>query len=296
MKALAQIFLYLAATVLIGALLAPPLYWLAHLVAGELPGGKIVDFLTQTEFHRFFDRAILIAALLLLWPLLGALKVRDFGEDLGLRRDRRGWRHLFSGFLAAFLTLLLLGAIMLLLDVCHLRGHIPYGRLAWLPLNAAAVALLEEWLFRGALQGAVRKTTVDGFAIVTVAVIFAAVHFLKPPADASPEVFWWSGLGLLPSAFWQFGQPLLLLGGFSTLLLAGLILGYARWRTRSLWMPVGLHAGWIIGKMGFLKATRQPEEAWPWFGPDILTGLAPILTLLFVWALVWWMLRDERVF
>ena len=233
--------------------------------ARNCPPAEIADFLLHTEFHRFFDRAVLVAAILLLWPLLGALKVRDFGDDLGLRRDRRGWRHLLSGFLAAFLTLAVLGLVMLLLDVCDLRSHIPYAKLAWLPLSAFAVAVLEEWLFRGAIQGAVRKTTVDGFAIVTVAVIFAAVHFLKPPGDAllPADIFWWSGLALLPSAFWQFGQPLLLLGGFSTLLLVGLILGYARWRTRSLWMPIGLHAGWVLGKWGFSRSRARTTQPGP---------------------------------
>jgi membrane protease YdiL (CAAX protease family) len=92
----------------------------------------------------------------------------------------------------------------------------------------------------------------------------------------------------------MFGQPGLLLGGFATLLLAGLILGYARARTRSLWMPIGLHAGWIVGEKGLMAVTRRSVE-WPWLGPDIpntLVGLAPLLTLLITWGIVWWMLRD----
>jgi membrane protease YdiL (CAAX protease family) len=168
-----------------------------------------------------------------------------------------------------------------------------YGKLAWLPVTALVVSVLEEILFRGALQGAVRKTTVDDFAIVVVAVLFAAVHFLKPPAHGVPatDIRWWSGLALLPDTLDQFRQPALLLGGFSTLLVVGLILGYARERTRSLWMPVGLHAGWILGKMGLLAVTRH-SEAWPWLGPDVLVGLAPLLTLLATWGIVWLMLRE----
>ena len=99
------------------------------------------------------------------------------------------------------------------------------------------------------------------------------------------------GLALLPDTLDQFRQPALLLGGFTTLLLVGLILGYARDRTRSLWMPAGLHAGWVLGKMGLLDVTRQ-SVAWPWIGPDILIGLGPLLTVLAVWGIVWWMLRD----
>ncbi|MGA3170077.1 MAG: CPBP family intramembrane glutamic endopeptidase [Chthoniobacteraceae bacterium] len=293
MKALAQIILYLAATVLIGALLAPPLYWFAHAAAGHLHNARLTDFLAKTDFQRFFDRSMTIVALALLWPLLRALKIEDFGYDLGLRRDRRGWRRLAVGFALALVTLLFMGGILMYTGVYRLRSHFPYEKLAWLPVSAAAVAVIEEFLFRGALQGAVRKTTVDSFAMISVAVLYAAVHFLKPVGTEPAQIHWWSGLALLPQTLGQFRQPALLLGGFSTLLLAGLILGYARDRTRSLWMPVGLHAGWVVGKMGLMDVSRT-SVAWPWVGPDILIGLAPLLTLLVVWAIVWLMLREAQ--
>jgi len=124
-------------------------------------------------------------------------------------------------------------------------------------------------------------------------VLFAAVHFLNPQGMEPAQVHWWSGLALLPDTLSRFREPALLLGGFSTLLLVGLILGYARFRTRSLWMPVGLHAGWVLGKMGLMGVSRH-SEAWPWVGPDVLTGLAPLLTLLVTWGIVWWMLRTAR--
>lgn len=294
MKALGQILLYLAATVILGALLAPPLFWLAHGAAAGLESARLTAFLAKTDFERFFHRSVMIVALALLWPLLRALRIRDFGQDLGLARDRRGWRRLIAGFLAALVTLLILGGILIFTGIYRVRAHIPIEKLAWLPVTAATVAVLEEFLFRGALQGVLRKTTVDSFAMVAVAVLFAIVHFLSPhgtPPGAAADVQWWSGLALLPDTLDQFRQPALLLGGFTTLLLVGLILGYARDRTRSLWMPAGLHAGWVLGKMGLLDVTRQ-SVAWPWIGPDILIGLGPLLTVLAVWGIVWWMLRD----
>ncbi|HEX4086421.1 MAG TPA: CPBP family intramembrane glutamic endopeptidase [Chthoniobacteraceae bacterium] len=297
MKALGQILLYLAAVVLLGALLAPPLFWLAHAAAGHLHDASFSAFIAKTDFQRYFDRGILVAALALLWPLLRAFRIENFGHDLGLRRDRHGWRRLFAGAAVALGTFLALWAILYFAGLCRLRGHVNYGALMWqVPLTAVTVSVLEEFFFRGALQGAVRKTTVDGFALVTVAVLFAAVHFLKPAgAEIAPaDVHWWSGLAVLPDTLWMFQQPGLLLGGFTTLLLVGLILGYARMRTRSLWMPVGLHAGWIVGEKGLGALTRH-GVAWPWLGPNIpntLVGLAPVLTLVAAWAIVALMLRD----
>jgi len=293
LKALGQILLYLAATVLIGALLTPPLYWMAHAAAGQVRSAWLDGFLAKTDFERFFHRAVMITALGLLWPLLRALRIKNFGHDLGLARDPRRWWRLGAGFLLALVTLLALGGILIFAGVYRMHSHLDYKKLAWLPLTAIVVSVLEEILFRGALQGVVRKTTAEAYAILSVAVLFAAVHFLNPQGMEPAQVHWWSGLALLPDTLSRFREPALLLGGFSTLLLVGLILGYARFRTRSLWMPVGLHAGWVLGKMGLMGVSRH-SEAWPWVGPDVLTGLAPLLTLLLTWGIVWWMLRTAR--
>ena len=101
LKALGQILLYLAATVLIGALLAPPLYWMAHAMAGHVHSAALDGFLSRTDFERFFHRAMTISALALLWPLLRGLRIENFAFDLGLVRDRHGWKRLLAGFLIA---------------------------------------------------------------------------------------------------------------------------------------------------------------------------------------------------
>jgi membrane protease YdiL (CAAX protease family) len=293
LKALGQILLYLAATILIGALLAPPLYWTAHSIAGHAHSTSLDNFLSRTDFERFFHRAMTISALGLLWPLLRGLRIRNFAFDLGLVPDRRGWKRLLAGFLIALAPLLVLAGILVLTGVYRLHSHLDYKKLLTIPITAVVVSVVEEFLFRGALQGAVRRTAVDTFAIFSVAVLFAIVHFLTPQTPAPAEIHWWSGLALLPDTLSQFSQPGMLLLGFTTLLMVGIILGYARYRTRSLWMPIGLHAGWVIGKMSLMEVVRH-REAWPWVGPDILTGLGPLLTLLATGGIAWWLLRDTR--
>ena len=54
LKALGQILLYLAATVMLGALLAPPLFWLAHGAAAGLESARLTAFLAKTDFSDFF--------------------------------------------------------------------------------------------------------------------------------------------------------------------------------------------------------------------------------------------------
>jgi membrane protease YdiL (CAAX protease family) len=294
LKEIGKILLYLIATVVLGALFAPVLFWGSHALAHAMQNQRFTAFIEGTDFQRFFNRAVLVAAFALLWPLVRALHIRNFREDLGLERDRQPWGHFFAGFGFAMLTMLLLGTCLIMLRIYLLKTNIPWGRVASLLLTAGAVATIEEFLFRGAIQGVVQRTVSGKLALVFVAILFAAIHFIKPPENvvAPNEITWSSGFSLVPHVFWQFEQPKLLLGGFSTILLVGLILGFARMRTRSLWMPIGLHAGWIFGKMGFSKITKRAMEAWPWFGSDVLVGFGPVIALLLTWCIVWIWLRN----
>ena len=52
-------------------------------------GARLVPFLAGVDFERFFRRAIMVAAVLLLWPLLRAIHVRSL-DDWALRPIRIG--------------------------------------------------------------------------------------------------------------------------------------------------------------------------------------------------------------
>ncbi len=289
MKDIGKILFFLLVSVLLGALIAPELYWLCRWSAAP--------FLRNVEFRRVYDRAVLIAVLVLLWPLIRWLKVAS-PRELGLRRDPRGWMHLLYGLGVALGSMALLGALLVGIHRYNPRVVVSWWKLAAVLPTAATVALLEEFLFRGAIQGLVERSNPRCRALVFVAALYSIVHFLKPPLGGGSQgsVTWLSGFETIPRSFWQFRQPGLLLGGFTTLFLAGLILGYARVRTRALWMPVGLHAGWVVGKLGFaLLAIRTSGISSVWFGPDLLTGFGPLCVLACSGFVVAFLLRGERM-
>lgn len=275
------------ATLLLGAALAPILFW-----AGHASGNA---FLRATDFQRYFNRAILLAALLLLWPAARALRIGGWSE-LGLKTDPRWWQHLLAGFGLAAGLLWLLGVAGILAGVFRWRPQaLSAGALGSIALSAAGAAVVEEFFFRGALFGLVRRAASARATLLFVSALFAILHFLKPPAGsiASEDVAWSSGFALLPQTFWQFGRPGLVAAGFVTLLLVGLILGWTRLRTHALWAGIGLHAGWIVGLKTFAKATRRagPDAGWPWFGENLYFGLGPVCALLVTGAVVWVWLR-----
>ena len=59
-----------------------------------------------------------------------------------------------------------------------------------------------------------------------------------------------------------------------------LILGGVTLRTRSLWLAIGLHAGWVFGLKSFSRFTRRADrDTLPWIGENLLDGIAPLLVL-----------------
>lgn len=289
-----KIALYFVATLFLGALLAPPLYW-----AGQALGTawSPLHKLAELEYRRYFDRAMFVTALALLWPAVRALRIGGWHE-LGLERDPHGWRHLAFGFVVAGGLLWLMG-LSLWGSGLYATRPVPEGILKGLAgavATAAVVACIEEGFFRGALQGLVGRTAPATVALVFVAALFAVLHFFKPPSGVSApgEVTWLSGFAYLPKVFWQWGRPELLVGGLATLLAVGLVLGYARWRTRALWLPIGLHAGWVFGVKSFAAASRHVAGNNVWFGADLSQGVVPVTVVLLTGVLVAAWLRREK--
>lgn len=297
MKDLAKIFGYLAAVIVLGALLAPPLYWAAHWLAGH----GIFPALAEFKFQKFFNRAALVSALLLLWPTIRALRVGGW-RDLGFVPDPRWRQHLLAGFVIAGLAVALLAAGYLHLGIYRMRGEIAWGKLPVVALSAVAVAFLEEALFRGAILGLLCRALRPGVALFWSTALFAIVHFLKPDESYAPQsIGWLSGFDLIPHTFHQFADPMALLAGFTTLFVLGAFCGDAALRTRALWMSIGLHAGVVFAKMSFsvmakftVKAKHR-DDYLPWVGERFENGLAPVAVLLLAWLAVrLWIAHENR--
>jgi membrane protease YdiL (CAAX protease family) len=133
------------------------------------------------------------------------------------------------------------------------------------------------------------------FATLVTSAFFSILHFLKAPEQTTTDVTWASGFVSIANSFAQFQQPMLVLAGFTTLFLLGWILADARIRTGSLWMPIGLHAGWIFSSAIFNKFARREFEALPWLGRNLLIGIAPLCVALVSWAILrTWLKHVER--
>lgn len=263
--ALCLLFIFAAA-----AIVAPGAYFLLH------------DCLPQ-PFHRYVDRALMVAALVgvgLFWRSFRIGSAREIGWARG-----GGGGFLLGLALGLGSAALVLGA-SLALGGRVLDGTISALALLGMIVGAGVLAVLEELLFRGVLQTLLVRGLGAVWGILTGALLFALLHFLKVPPDFAPEPVTagsgWTAVGLAftPFAHLDWAQPrLLLLAG------VGLVLGIAAWRTGRLWLPIGLHAGWIVGLKLGNGLTTGVEGHWAAgdFSANPLSFAALLLIGIFVW-------------
>ena len=276
MKDAAKLFAYFFAVVIGGALLAPPLFWSARHVS---------PFFAKFGFESFFHRALLICAVAFLWPLLRSLGLHSF-RDLQLDRNRHAVRDIVAGTVLASLPLVVCAFFLIATRIFILKTVMPWSSLVGVLGAAIAVPLIEELFFRGLLLGILLRGLRPTLATLLTSAFLAHLHFLKAPAATKEVVTWFYGFRSIANSFAQFADPMMVLALFATLFLIGWILADARLRTRSLFLPIGLHSGWILvaGVVG--KLTRRGTIMLPWLGANLLTGLLPLALGLITWVLM----------
>ena len=285
--ALGKILLYLVVVVLLGAILSPPIYWMLH---------PAMDF----PFYRYLSRVTQVTAFVLLAPLLFWLGIRSIRE-FGLEPNPHALRDVFAGVALALVPGTLLASLYLILDVYRAKPDLMPWLLFRIALTAGVVALAEEFLFRGVLLGLAAKAFGHWPAAAGVSLAFASVHFLRPGKQADSGVQWWSGFAQLMGFVDAVPPPWLFLSGFVSLLVAGLILAAGTLWTRSLWLAIGLHGGWIFCQQTLQWLARYlvkpPDAFWPWIGPTVVsgavpTGLLPLGALVLTGLGLWYYLRN----
>jgi uncharacterized protein len=289
LKDVAKLAVYFIAIAIVGALLAPFLFWSAQSLAAH----GVFSFLAKYDFETFFHRAVLIAAALLLWPFLRISHVRGMA-DLGLAPNPRWGRDLCVGALLAAIPLLCCGALLIGFHVYSFRHVFAWSRFGKVLGASIIVPFIEEAFFRGIVLGVLLRTGRKYMPILVVSALFAAVHFLKAPERTSAVVTWSSGLNSIANSFGRLGDPMMLVSAFATLFLIGCILADARVLTRSLWLSIGLHAGWIFASGTFSLLARQQALALPWLGKNLLVGIIPLGVATFTWIVMRTWLKHDR--
>jgi membrane protease YdiL (CAAX protease family) len=314
-----KIFVYLGATLVLAAVLAPLMFnfgkGLAEVTENKETNraiGWIAEGARHAEFPQFFDRALLVSGLLLIFPLIQWLRATRRDDDpeeaerarrdgppaavkpladQALRRDPRAALHLVAGFLLGASVLLLFGFALTETGAFGWRPGLGWPALLRAVVPAAfGFAVVCELLFRAALLGALLRALRPWPAVLLVALIFALAHFLQPQPGMNVPVAEAraAGFQILGELFGRLARPEVLAKEFAPLLAVGVVLGYARLRTGALWLPIGLHGGWVFAILLFQRVA-EPALAGGgglWTGSSLRVGVVPLLLVLATGVLV----------
>ncbi|MDZ4787627.1 MAG: CPBP family intramembrane glutamic endopeptidase [Blastochloris sp.] len=287
-RVLLGLLFFFGGIVLLSALVTPWAYAVVeYFAAGQVP------------FRRVFNRALMISALVLLWPLARFWGIRTW-KEVGMHKvtelkgDVLWWLAL--GLLSVgglFVVQLLSGD-----RVWGWRGDGVFFRLLGFGLSAGLIGFLEEILFRGVLFLALLKIVPQRpvWVAVLTSFFFSTTHYLKAVNPAG-EIGWLSGFESWGLMLGELGNMEMLALRWVSLFLVGVVLCALAYKKETLWGCMGLHAGWVLGLKTFNQATdwRGGEGSW-WFQPDILSGLAAELMLIgmLVGVLLWSVRRDQK--
>ncbi len=269
-----KVWLYAAASIVLGAWISP-LFYNAGKALAEVSVTKnisdVVDRVAkicrQAEFPLFYQVALMVAAVILFFPWMDWIKARraegetgggawrlwrpDGTGELGrevLAKNPKGIWQAAVGFLLAAGLLLPLGIAMMPGELSVLK--ISSKLFVLLVAKSLLIALLLELWFRGIALGVFLRAMSANAALGMSAVYFALVLSAFPAVgvDVVDAEVGHPGFELLDLLFRRFGEFSRLVGEFFPLVIFGAVLGHIRLRTASLWLPFGLHGGWVFSQ------------------------------------------------
>lgn len=190
-------------------------------------------------------------------------------RSLGLENFSKRKEQLWKGFLAGILSLGLVVAVKVFWGVSTWSPKtlgLSEILLSFYFLGAVfCIGFVEELFFRGYLLQSWITELGEKKAALYTSLFFSGTHFIRPISD-----------------------PLVLVPEFIGLFLVGYALSLAWIYTRSLYLSIGIHAGWVyVVKMQSFFVDPIPHDMhWVFGGDRLVTGITSwFFMFVFLWFL-----------
>jgi uncharacterized protein len=297
MKSYQRLLIFVLLVLALTALVSP---WAA--TAWDLmSGAESAAPENRVPFSRFFNRFFMVSGVLLFFAYRPLLKIES-PSQIGLTPRTRAMGDITIGLCLALGSMLVLGFIMSLAQVYQ-----PFFRLSLSEsveqclqafLTAFTVGFLEEIFFRGIIFRGLLEDWKPLPAFLVANLFYSALHFVKPGEEYFLSgIDPWAGFRHLLSTFAPFLEPAEIAPGIIGLLLIGIVLSYAFLRTGTLYLSMGLHAGWIISIKTVRVFGDYRRENLGWlFGstdPKIVSGVVTWIGIVIVGVVVYWITRNR---
>lgn len=240
--------------VVFGAAATPPVY------AGLLS----LDFVFP--FSRVFDRVAMVGALIGCLLLRRRFGFQELREALIQGRQGRWVRELLLGMaLTAGMSFLILPFIVGTGELEWRERSVGFllGKMAQIVPAALLISLIEESFFRVLVFRRLLTTCRMITAMAICSAAYALVHFIVPVKSfVYPGFSFGVGFSYVASVVERILLPATIFP-FIGLFAVGMILCYVMMQTRSIYLCIGLHAGWIVAvKMALHTTKLTPGFNW----------------------------------
>lgn len=277
--------LILAVGTLTASALTTPLVW---------EGLRLLVDPVPWPFSRVFDRVAMFWVVVFLWFLRKDFRLAAVWEQLKALTWVRRLQVVSGGaalsFITAFPIVILVVAEGTLVWTEESLSYVLYkGAKA---IGAAIViSLLEESFFRVLLYQHFKKHLRLFSAVLAVSAVYAVVHFIAPLKSYQyPGYSLFLGFEYLGLVIERVLMPELLPAVFG-LVLVGATLCYAIEYSRSVYVCIGLHAGWVLAvKLAFYATDVAPGVEFAsgvgrryFLVAEPVAWLSVLLVLLVVW-------------
>lgn len=225
---------------------------------------------------RIFDRFFLILGLMATYLFRVRLQKKSLAT-LGLKRKGHSVSLVFSGIAFALLSLMVLTFVASFCQATAFHYHPPkLKKLFYYTTSAILIGFFEEFFFRGLFLQTLMEDFSTWFSVGVSSLVYSLIHFLKPFLLNKPEdltLFYTESAGLF---------------------LFGTLMSYAFLRTRSLYLSMGLHAGFVFFlKMDGIFVNRLIVDPKWLFGEErLIGGIATWSLFLVAFPWVWRLSRS----
>ncbi|HWP57533.1 MAG TPA: CPBP family intramembrane glutamic endopeptidase [Candidatus Acidoferrales bacterium] len=298
MKSYKRILIFLLLVLALTGVLSPWMAALWNAILHAVPEWR--DY--QQPFSRIFSRLYMVMGIVLFFVCRRMLGIESF-RQMGLTRERAWWRDVVMGFLLACGSFAAVVAAMAFAGVFTpgFRRSLAsaLGSAFGALMAGLTVGFIEEIFFRGMIFKGLVEDTRKAAAYCLANLFYSVIHFVKP-AEKVPltEIDPLAGFRYLAGSFAALLDLREILPGVIGLFLIGIALSYAFFRTGSLYLAIGLHAGWVFSLKTFDLFGRARRRDMGWlFGasePKIVSGVATWIGIIAVVLVIHWATRNRK--
>lgn len=272
---------------------------IAAAIVAPFAGAMVAALGFHFPFPRIFDRTMMVVvavAIIVQLRQLRVLPILRSGFDRPLRNLRRATR----GFLIA------IAAVAALIYVAVILGahanETSTGIWRAIPnyfLSAIVIAVIEEAFFRAFLLVGMEGDFGRTPALIVSSAIYSIAHLVRSPAK-----FYLSGIHPL-AGFETLGMSIAHIANLSQtlptfigLFLLGIVLGEAFLQTGTVYFPIGLHAGFVLGAKLWPRMTSAGVALPGWLrgygSQPLISGLAAWVIAIAILLLIRPLTRTRR--